>query len=675
MWLMVDATKPDMQPIRDHSPQTMLFAWLIVAFFSLFILNLFVGVVMDTFSSQSEAVATDSILTYEQRKWLEMRRMMLRVKVSTSWLLPDPSKMESAYQRKCFELTYGKHANWFGHAINSCIVINTMFMASRHFGQDRSYTTVLEILELIFALIFTVEAAAKLIAVRTHYFHDGWNRFDLIVVIASDAGLVLQYAGGVGDIGGVATIVRVFRLGRIFRLMRTQKKLNQLFNTLLLTLPHLTNISTLLMLLYFIYAVLGMQLFSTVQYGEYLNEHANFRSFPSALYTVVRASTGELWNGVMHDLASSHSSCEKNPQYDAALCGYNDRPGCSPLNGCGSKAAAYFYFVTFEILITFVFLNLFVCIIIDGWFSQEENDDDATDIAVDEDATDRLDTGVESARREFALTRNEYLQICKGWLDVDMELDHYITEDELFRFLCALPQPLGLGLTAKGRPWPPRPEAFGRESGSEVNMTWELRNSVRIEFGTIPTRAFHGAEMYQFEDVVMCLAQHVLNKSSPELWARLQEAQKVSSKNAKSKDDDNAFARASHKLHQKWEQRASKNARRFASKLSRSGVFLRRHGAAAMGKISSAARHVLVHIEDTPTGSFVRHGARHTANSCPSKQATDIQVVDVDGEHEKLETLDNTPDEMLSKSEGGHQNQREHTRPKQGGGQREVTEL
>jgi hypothetical protein len=35
--------------------------------------------------------------------------------------------------------------------------------------------------------------------------------------------------------------------------------------------------------------------------GPFLDRHANFRDFPSALLVLFRMSTGESWNGIMHD--------------------------------------------------------------------------------------------------------------------------------------------------------------------------------------------------------------------------------------------------------------------------------------------------------------------------------------------------------------------------------------
>lgn len=65
--------------------------------------------------------------------------------------------------------------------------------------------------------------------------------------------------------GSIATIIRTFRIGRVLRLVRGLESMAQLFNTLLLTLPSLGNVGALLFLQYFIYAVMGVQLFATVR--------------------------------------------------------------------------------------------------------------------------------------------------------------------------------------------------------------------------------------------------------------------------------------------------------------------------------------------------------------------------------------------------------------------------
>ena len=58
------------------------------------------------------------------------------------------------------------------------------------------------------------------------------------------------------------------------------------------------NVTSLTVMLYFVYAVLGVQLYSTLQFGDHVDGHANFANFPNAISLVFRMSTGENWQGV-----------------------------------------------------------------------------------------------------------------------------------------------------------------------------------------------------------------------------------------------------------------------------------------------------------------------------------------------------------------------------------------
>ena len=83
------------------------------------------------------------------------------------------------------------------------------------------------------------------------------------------------------------------------------------------------------MLIFFIYAVVGVQLFAKV--GNYENAaalsiHSNFLSVPSAIVTLLRMSTGEAWPDMMYDLSNKFEGCEIDPEYDATKCGFAGDP-------------------------------------------------------------------------------------------------------------------------------------------------------------------------------------------------------------------------------------------------------------------------------------------------------------------------------------------------------------
>ncbi len=95
------------------------------------------------------------------------------------------------------------------------------------------------------------------------------------------------------NVGGATTIIRAFRIARIFRLIKRAKSLKLVFDTFIVTLPALANVGSLLLLLIYLYAVLGVQLFSDIKRNGYLSDGANFESFSKAFLTLFIFATGD----------------------------------------------------------------------------------------------------------------------------------------------------------------------------------------------------------------------------------------------------------------------------------------------------------------------------------------------------------------------------------------------
>merc|ERR1711871_844046 len=215
-----------------------------------------------------------------------------------------------------------------------------------------------------------IEMIIKLIGLRWVYFHSLWNLFDFAVTIGSDIGIL--YFIITGERGAMAVmIVRIFRVLRVVRLMEGLDTAKRLLDTLMLTLPGILNISLLLMLILFIYAVLGMQLFAKTQFNGSYSTHSNFRTFDNSLMTLVRFATGEGWGDFMYDASTQLDGCVKDPLYDDGMCGFNDKPGCEDLNGCGN-IAIFPFLLSFTLFVSMVLFNLFVGVIIEGF--QAAND-------------------------------------------------------------------------------------------------------------------------------------------------------------------------------------------------------------------------------------------------------------------------------------------------------------
>lgn len=454
MYAGVDARGIDMQPKRNNSEGWVFFFIFFIIVGNFFVLNLFVGVVIDNFKQMKDELGGYALLTESQRRFLATQQMMLRFKPRKVVVPPEQQWRMSFFnlvQRSSFEVL-----------INTCIIVNAVFMAAQFFGQPHELTVTLEVMNRVFAALFTVEAVLKLLGLGRQYFKDNWNVFDFSTTIGSLVGIVLTITTS-SNVGSIATVVRTFRIARLLRLVRSWHGLRKLITTLLITLPALSNIAGLLFLLYFIYAIMGVQIFAKVKYGESLNHHAHFRDFGTALITLVRSSTGEAWNDIMYDL-SDDTACTTDPSYNDNMCGFNDFEGCTPLDGCGSPAA-YPFFFSFMLLVSFVMLNLFIGVILDTMSELSSAD------------------RVHMAEEDFQLFVSE-------WSKCDPDATYCIPVSQLEDILRALPPPLG----------------FKQESGEQSPSRMEVQRHIR-NLGIVTYSTDGAKNVVHFVEVSRALAR------------------------------------------------------------------------------------------------------------------------------------------------------------------------
>ena len=207
----------------------------------------------------------------------------------------------------------------------------------------------------------------------------------------------------IGSLSALATFFRIFRVARLFRLVKRSKLLLNLFKTFILSLPSLSNVLGILLLFFFIFAVLGMNLFAGVKKAGFVTRIANFDSFGESLLSLFRASTGESYNGMMHELMVAE-------------------PNCSGSN-CGTTVAGLF-FITFIVVIQFVLLNLLVAIILDNF------------------------TEINWAHRQKVKHRH-FHAFKNEWMKFDQNREMVVGLDDVKHILLKTPQPLGLLVESK----------------------------------------------------------------------------------------------------------------------------------------------------------------------------------------------------------------------------------
>ena len=178
----------------------------------------------------------------------------------------------------------------FDIVIQSCIVLNVIFMGLATFPVDIELNKFLEDANLVFVVIFGVEMTLKIIGLGySYYFADSWNKFDCFVTCISIVAISpLQSIGN-------AAIFRSFRIARLFRLVKIYKGFQIVINKAILAGPSLMNIGGLLFLLFFIYSIAGMYLFGGLDYSSAttMTDQINFSTFYNSFILVFQCVTGE----------------------------------------------------------------------------------------------------------------------------------------------------------------------------------------------------------------------------------------------------------------------------------------------------------------------------------------------------------------------------------------------
>lgn len=75
----------------------------------------------------------------------------------------------------------------------------------------------------------------------------------------------------------------------------------------------------------------------------------------------------------MYELAAQ-DDCTPDPAYDPTMCGFSDGPDCKPLDGCGSPVA-FIYLYSFTLLVSFILLNIFIAVILEGFANEKDRAD------------------------------------------------------------------------------------------------------------------------------------------------------------------------------------------------------------------------------------------------------------------------------------------------------------
>nr|XP_034188896.1 muscle calcium channel subunit alpha-1 isoform X5 [Osmia lignaria] len=342
----IDSNKEDHGPIHNFRPIVAAYYIIYIIIIAFFMVNIFVGFVIVTFQNEGEQEYKNCELDKNQRNCIEFA------------LKAKPVRRYIPKHRIQYKVWWFVTSQPFEYTIFTLIMINTVTLAMKFYRQPEIYTEALDVLNMIFTAVFALEFIFKLAAFRfKNYFGDAWNVFDFIIVLGSFIDIVYSEVNPGSTIISI-NFFRLFRVMRLVKLLSRGEGIRTLLWTFIKSFQALPYVALLIIMLFFIYAVIGMQVFGKIAIDDdtSIDRNNNFQSFPQAVLVLFRSATGEAWQEIMMDCSAQPGKVMCDPNSDE----FNNQ------NGCGSDIA-FPYFISFYVLCSFLIINLFVAVIMDNF--------------------------------------------------------------------------------------------------------------------------------------------------------------------------------------------------------------------------------------------------------------------------------------------------------------------
>uniref|UniRef100_A0A8D3BSS8 Calcium voltage-gated channel subunit alpha1 Ib n=1 Tax=Scophthalmus maximus TaxID=52904 RepID=A0A8D3BSS8_SCOMX len=348
MYHGLDAVGIDQQPLTNNNPWMLLYFISFLLIVSFFVLNMFVGVVVENFHKCRQHQEVEEAKRREEKRQRRMEKK--RRKAQKLPYYASYGHIRLAIHTLCT-------SHYLDLVITFIICINVITMSLEHFSQPRSLETALKYCNYFFTSTFVIEATLKLVAFGfRRFFKDRWNQLDLAIVLLSVMGITLEEIEINASLPINPTIIRimrVLRIARVLKLLKMATGMRALLDTVVQALPQVGNLGLLFMLLFFIYAALGVELFGELVCNadypcEGMSRHATFENFGMAFLTLFQVSTGDNWNGIMKDTLRECPPGHPGADY-----------GCH----AGLQFISPLYFVSFVLTAQFVLINVVVAVL------------------------------------------------------------------------------------------------------------------------------------------------------------------------------------------------------------------------------------------------------------------------------------------------------------------------
>uniref|UniRef100_A0A8B9KHA2 Calcium channel, voltage-dependent, R type, alpha 1E subunit a n=1 Tax=Astyanax mexicanus TaxID=7994 RepID=A0A8B9KHA2_ASTMX len=318
----VDVTDEDQGPSRGNRMEMSIFYVIYFVVFPFFFVNIFVALIIITFQEQGDKMMEECSLEKNERACIDFA---ISAKPLTRYMPQNRHTVQ-------YRLWHFVVSPSFEYTVLTMIALNTIVLMMKYYSAPPMYDVVLKHLNTAFTVLFSVECVLKILAfgvIRQAY------------LLSASFNM---------------SFLKLFRAARLIKLLRQGYTIRILLWTFVQSFKALPYVCLLIAMLFFIYAIIGMQVFGNIKLNEetHINQHNNFKTFSSALMLLFRSATGESWQEIMLSCLGGQN-CEADPSLNS-----------EPDGGCGTDFA-YFYFVSFIFFSSFLMLNLFVAVIMDNF--------------------------------------------------------------------------------------------------------------------------------------------------------------------------------------------------------------------------------------------------------------------------------------------------------------------
>uniref|UniRef100_A0A8C6VX28 Sodium channel protein n=1 Tax=Nothobranchius furzeri TaxID=105023 RepID=A0A8C6VX28_NOTFU len=400
MYAAIDSRKVEDQPVYEDNLYMYIYFVIFIIFGSFFTLNLFIGVIIDNFNQQKKKIRPIFLTFSKKPKYYNAMKKLGSKKPQKP--IPRP---QNPIQGMVFDFVTQQV---FDISIMILICLNMVTMMVETDDQTEDTEEVLYWVNFVFIVVFTGEFLLKLFALRHYYFTNGWNIFDVVVVILSIVGMFL--ADLIEKYFVSPTLFRVIRLariGRILRLIKGAKGIRTLLFALMMSLPALFNIGLLLFLVMFIFSIFGMSNFGYVKHMAGIDDMYNFETFGNSMIILFMITTSAGWDGLLLPILNYPPDCD--PLLENA--------GTPSTGDCGNPSVGIFFFVMYIIISFLIVVNMYIAIILENF-----------SVATEESAD--------------PLSEDDFETFYEIWEKFDPDASQFITYAKLSDFADALEHPL-----------------------------------------------------------------------------------------------------------------------------------------------------------------------------------------------------------------------------------------